>query len=68
MTLMTTTDSPGDLLEVPVLMGKTVEEAKALVGENFKIQSDGAGIIQSQIPKAGTKIGKGNKIIVKTTE
>ena len=68
VTLMTTTDSPGDLLEVPVLMGKTVEEAKALVGENFKIQSDGAGIIQSQIPKAGTKIGKGNKIILKTTE
>lgn len=68
VTLITTTDSPGDLLEVPVLMGKTVEEAKALVGNDFKIQSSGAGIIQSQIPKAGTKIEKGNKIIVKTTE
>ena len=68
VTLITTTDSPGDLLEVPELLGKTVEEAKALVGNNFKIQSSSTGIIKSQIPKAGTKIEKGNKIIVKTTE
>ena len=68
VTLITTTTSPGDLVEVPELVGKTVEEAKEMVKGNFTIQSNSAGTIKTQVPKAGTKIEKNQKVIVKTTE
>lgn len=66
--IYTSTDKPQDLLEVPELLGKTVEEAKVLVGSNFTLQGSGSGTIKSQIPSAGCKIEKNNKIIIHTSE
>lgn len=66
--LYTTTDTPDTLTEVPDLTGKTIEEATTLVEGNFTIEGSGSGTIKSQIPKAGLKIEKNNKIIVQTTE
>ena len=43
-------------------------EATALVEGNFTIEGSGSGIIKSQIPDAGLKIEKNNKIIVQTSE
>lgn len=66
--LYTTTSDPGSLSEVPDLTGKTIEEAKSLVEGNFTIEGSGSGTIKSQIPDAGLKIEKNNKIIVQTSE
>ena len=68
VTIYTATDSPKDLIEVPELLGRTVEEAKQLVGDHFTLQGGQTGVIQSQIPSAGCKIEKNNKIIIQTTE
>ena len=66
--LYTTTDAPDTLTEVPDLTGKTIEEATTLVEGNFTIEGSGSGTIKSQIPNAGLKIEKNNKIIVQTSE
>ena len=66
--LYTTTSDPGSLSEVPDLTGKTIKEATALVEGTFTIEGSGSGIITSQIPDAGLKIEKNNKIIVQTSE
>ena len=66
--LYTTTNDPGALSEVPDLKGKTIEEATTLVEGKFTIQGSGSGKITSQIPNAGLKIEKNNKIIVQTSE
>ena len=68
MTIYTSTDKPEDLVEVPELLGKTVEEAKDLVGETLVLEGAESGVIQSQIPGAGSKIEKNNKIIIQTSE
>lgn len=64
----TATDNPSTLSEVPDLTGKTIVEATALVEGNFTIEGSGSGTIKSQIPDAGLKIEKNNKIIVQTSE
>lgn len=66
--LYLTTNQMDQIEEVPDLVGKTIEEAEALIKGNFIIEGNGSGSILSQMPKAGTKIEKNNKIIVKTTE
>ena len=66
--LYTITDDPSALSEVPDLTGKTIEEATTLVEGNFTIQGSGSGTITSQIPNAGLKVEKNNKIIVQTSE
>ncbi len=68
VTLYATTDTPGDLVEVPELLGKTVEEAQALIGSHFVLEGSAQGTIQYQLPMAGYKIEKGNKIIIETSE
>ncbi|MBQ1274898.1 MAG: PASTA domain-containing protein [Cellulosilyticum sp.] len=68
VTIYTSTDKPEDLVEVPELLGKTVEEAKDLVGETLVLEGAESGVIQSQIPGAGSKIEKNNKIIIQTSE
>lgn len=68
VTLYATTNQPGDLVEVPELLGKTVEEAKALIGDELTLVGSGEGVIQYQLPMAGYKIEKGNKIIIETSE
>ena len=66
--LYTTTSNPGDLCEVPNLIGKTIEEAQVLVEGNFTIEGSGYSKITAQMPDAGLKIEKNNKIIVQTSE
>ncbi|MBE6022708.1 MAG: PASTA domain-containing protein [Cellulosilyticum sp.] len=66
--LYTRTDDPGNLVEVPDLIGKTVEEAKEIVGDQLSVEGSATGVIQSQIPIAGCKIEKNNKVIIETTE
>ena len=66
--LYLTTSQMDQIEEVPDLVGKTIEEAQTLVEGKFIIEGAGSGSITSQMPKAGTKIEKNNKIIVKTTE
>lgn len=66
--LYTKTDQPDTLVEVPHLIDKTIEEATELIEGNFTIEGSGGGKITKQIPEAGTKIEKNNKIIVQTSE
>ncbi len=66
--LYLTTSQMDQIEEVPDLVGKTIEEAQTLVAGKFVLEGVGSGSITSQMPKAGTKIEKNNKIIVKTTE
>lgn len=66
--IYTETETPGDLVEVPELLGKTIEEAKTLVGSNFTLEGSGSGTIKTQVPSAGYKIEKNHKIIVQTSE
>ena len=62
------TESPELIMEVPNLLGLTIEEAKKAVNGFFTIEGSGSELITVQIPVAGTKIEKGNKIIVQTYE
>lgn len=62
------TDTPGNVQEVPNLVGFKLEEAKALVDGFFTVEGTGNGTIISQVPKAGSKIEKSSRIIVKTSE
>lgn len=66
--LYTTTDTPENLVAVPNLIGMTLDEAKKAVKGNFTIESKGRGKIIEQIPRAGSKIEKDNKIIVQMAE
>ncbi len=50
---------------VPNLIGKTQEEAQAIIGENFILEGSVKGTIESQFPPEKTKIEKGNNIIIK---
>ncbi|MBP3887166.1 MAG: PASTA domain-containing protein [Cellulosilyticum sp.] len=68
VTLYAKTETPDQLVEVPDLLGMTIADAKALVGDYFTIQGSGQGVIQHQIPTSGYKIEKGNKIIIETSE
>ncbi|MGL4362492.1 MAG: penicillin-binding transpeptidase domain-containing protein [Cellulosilyticaceae bacterium] len=60
------TTSPETIAVVPDLIGKTIDEAKALVDGMFKIEGSGTKKIVKQIPYSDSKIEKGNKIIVQT--
>lgn len=60
-------------IEMPDLLGKTLEEAKKLIQENgleMIIQNEIEGIdlnntiVKNQTPKAGIKINKGNKVYI----
>ena len=62
------TQDTKNVLAVPNIMGMTIEEAKAALGEDFVLQGSGSGKITSQIPRSGTKIEKNSQVIVKTTE
>ncbi len=64
--LYTNTTDLSSIVEVPNLTGHTLEEAKEIVGDKFTIEGNTASKITNQIPPAGTKIEKGNKIIVQT--
>ena len=66
--LYLTSDQLDQIEQVPDLVGKTLDEAQALVEGKFVLEGMTAGIITSQMPPSGTKIEKNNKIIVKTTE
>ncbi|OON94975.1 MAG: hypothetical protein ATN32_07605 [Candidatus Epulonipiscium fishelsonii] len=66
VTLYTDTDNPKELVNVPYLIGLTIEEAKEILGESLKIEGAISGEILSQIPKANIKIEKNSKIIVQT--
>jgi stage V sporulation protein D (sporulation-specific penicillin-binding protein) len=63
------TENLEEVILVPDLMGKNIQEAKELLGEDFILVSNNeVGMIRSQVPKAGVKIEKGNSIIVQTIE
>lgn len=66
--LYTTTQAPENLIAVPNLSGMTLQEAQIAVNNNFTIEARGEGKIVEQIPKAGSKIEKDNKIIVQLAE
>ncbi|ONI42239.1 hypothetical protein AN396_01950 [Candidatus Epulonipiscium fishelsonii] len=66
VTLYTDTDKPNELINVPYLIGLSIEDAKEILGESLKIEGAISGEISSQIPKANTKIEKNSKIIVQT--
>lgn len=66
--LYTKTDTPNTLISVPNIVGKTIEEAKVILDGKLTIEGKGTGKISSQIPEAGIKIEKNNKIIVQTSE
>ena len=66
--LYLTSNQLDQIEEVPDLIGKSLEEAQALVEDKFVIEGITSGTITSQMPPPGTKIEKNNKIIVKTTE
>lgn len=68
VTLYAKTDKPETLREVPHLIGKTIEEAKAMTKGHLGIQSSGSGKIVSQFPEAGYKIEAQSKIIVQASE
>lgn len=62
------TQTPESIIEIPNLVGMTTEEAKVLIGEDFKLKAASGGKIISQVPKAGTKIEKNSEIIVQTIQ
>lgn len=64
------TETPDTIIEVPSLIGLTIEEARKTTNGFFQldIASETSGAITTQVPKAGTKIEKGNKIVVQTLE
>lgn len=66
--LYTSSENVENVVEVPNLIGLTLEEAKTLVDGIFKLQANGSGVVASQIPKAGCKIDKDSKIIVTTSQ
>lgn len=68
VTLYAKTEDPSKLIEVPSLVGKTIEEAKTIVNGQFKIEGSGQGVIAGQFPQAGYKIEANNKIIVQTSQ
>lgn len=68
VTLYAKTDKPDQLMEVPNLVGKTIQEANTIVSGMFTISGNGSGKITSQFPAAGYKIEANNKIIVQTSE
>ena len=53
---------------VPELEGLTVDEARRIVDGVFSLEGASDGTISHQVPKAGTKIEKGSKIIVQTMQ
>ncbi len=55
----------GQIDIVPDLIGKTMEQAKELVGDNYILEGTVTGTIEYQFPLPQTKIEKGNKIIIK---
>ncbi|PHV71086.1 hypothetical protein CS063_07075 [Sporanaerobium hydrogeniformans] len=59
-------ENPGALLEVPNLIGMSIEQAQSLVGEDFTLSGNGSGEITNQVPKAGAKIEKKAQIVVQT--
>ncbi|OOB78832.1 MAG: hypothetical protein BEN19_08480 [Epulopiscium sp. Nuni2H_MBin003] len=68
ITLYLETDSPENLIYVPNLVGLTVEQANAKLNATLQIEATGDGQIVTQIPKEGTQIDKGSKIIVQTMQ
>lgn len=63
------TKKPDTIETVPDLIGKTVGEAKILLGDKFTLNAQNAeSIIKHQVPSAGVKIEKGNQIIVQTIQ
>lgn len=68
VTLYTKTQQPERLVEVPNLIGQTIEDARLMVGDKLKIAGEGKGKIISQFPNPGYKIEMGNKIIIQTSE
>ncbi len=59
---------PENIVQIPNLIGLSVQEAKQLVGTEFDISQAERGIIIGQIPKAGHKVEKNSQIIVRTSE
>lgn len=59
----------GDSLEVPSLEGRTLEEARRLVGGDFEIVGDGGkrGVVKSQDPAPGKQARRGARISVVLT-
>ncbi|MEG0320174.1 MAG: penicillin-binding transpeptidase domain-containing protein, partial [Niameybacter sp.] len=53
-----------EVIPVPELVGLSVEDAKRIADGLFSLEGATGGTIGHQIPKAGTKIEKGSKIIV----
>ncbi|MDF2612580.1 MAG: Peptidoglycan glycosyltransferase [Clostridia bacterium] len=62
------TEAPDRIMQVPNLLGLTIEDAKLLVGDTFAINGAGNGTIIKQVPKAGHKVEKNSPIVVKTSE
>ena len=60
--------NPEAVIQVPELLGLTVEEAKSIVGKDFTISGNGGGKIDRQFPLPGQKIEKNSPIVVKTSE
>lgn len=57
--------SAGEKVEIPSLQGKTLDEARAAVGENLKIEAEGdGGIVRSQEPAAGEQARPGDVVFV----
>lgn len=57
-----------NVVAVPELTDVSVEDAKRMVDGLFTLEGATSGKITHQIPKAGTKIQKGSKIIVQTIQ
>lgn len=62
------TETPDSIIQVPNLVGLTIEDAKLLVGKEFTVSGANFGTIIKQVPKAGHKVEKNSPIVVKTSE
>ncbi len=62
------TDTPQNIIEVPELVGQTVQRATQITKGFFELVHPEAGEITYQMPRAGTKVEKGTKIIVQTSQ
>lgn len=61
-------ENPENIVTVPDLTGLPVKDAQEMVKDLFTLEGNLSGKITHQIPKAGTKIEKGNKIFIQTTQ
>ena len=61
-------ENPENIVQVPDLIGLSLEDARKATSDLFTLEGYTDEKINHQIPKPGTKIEKGHKIIVQTVQ